>query len=82
MPPASCSLCQNFIKDTVGDGLGIGRCLPYEAYEAKKPTAKALAQAFEKLGNKLFWCGNDDRLDRNCAKYKPKDNHKNENEKT
>jgi hypothetical protein len=56
-----CCLCQNFVKDKIGNGDGIGRCLEYE----KVPTQKM----FVVLGKAIFWGGSGGRA-RNCDYFK------------
>ena len=65
-----CAACQWFVKDPIGDGLGIGNCTPLDEYKAKGATQKQLDAAFKKLGGKTFYCGNDGIDNRDCEKFK------------
>lgn len=65
----SCCHCAQFVPDPIGDGTGIGECQPYEAYKAQGVSAKALDAAFRRLGNKVFYGGNNGEDDRYCSKF-------------
>ena len=67
----TCSDCQNFKPDTVGDAYGVGECAEYTAYLSKNPSEEQKRRALSRLGNHngntLFWGG---RLkDRICEKF-------------
>jgi hypothetical protein len=70
----SCSKCQYFNTDKVGDGHGIGRCQEYDNYAKKNPGSEALKKALRALGNRddcdVFWGGK--LADRICSKHKPR----------
>ena len=71
-----CIDCKHFIRDTVGNGSGIGVCNQYELYKAKNPSEEALKQARLKLGNRMkpnytvstIFSGGTAKT-RNCVKY-------------
>ncbi len=68
---ACCGNCLGFIKDTIGDGKGIGKCKAYEHYVNKGATTADLSELVVLLGNKanyhVFWGGNEPR---ECSKFK------------
>lgn len=76
MALVSCSSCDNFLRDLIGFGQGIGKCKPFEDYKALNPSKVAISKALRSLGNNpdydgdLFWGG--DVIDRRCEKYKEK----------
>jgi hypothetical protein len=61
-------LCQFFIPDQVGDGLGVGACEKYEAFKRAGASEKPLQVAFMRLGNELFWGGAGGNP-RRCEKF-------------
>lgn len=66
----SCSQCRHFIKDQIGDGMGIGKCKLFEDYCAKNPSDLAKRQALYKLGDRagigIFWGGSGSR---ECGRF-------------
>ena len=68
-----CADCQGFIKDSVGDGMGIGECKAYNFFVAKGYSKSDLNIELVRLGNKendpVFWGGN--LKDRMCNRFKP-----------
>lgn len=71
---ACCGNCLGFIKDTIGDGKGIGGCKAYNHYLDKSATMADLSELVVRLGNKanyhVFWGGNEPR---ECSKFKTVD---------
>ena len=67
-----CSLCSNFIPDTIGFGQGLGECKVYNDYIKKGANEYQLKMAFIALGNELFWCGSGGGRDRSCSKFESK----------
>jgi len=69
-----CTDCLGFIKDTIGDGKGIGKCKAYEHYVNKGATTGQLNELLVALGNKanyhVFWGGSELR---ECSKFKQVD---------
>ena len=57
----------------MGDGMGLGACLVFEAYLLKKPKPREIADALVALGNRpdnhLFWGGSPSFINRMCRKY-------------
>lgn len=65
----TCCDCQHYKKDEIGTGLGLGYCLKYEEYKAKKPSKRGLKLAYLALGNKPFWAGSPGGKFRKCQKF-------------
>jgi hypothetical protein len=73
MKLVSCCHCKFFIPDRVGDGKGIGECKNLVDYKNKGASEKQIEKAYVKLGNKMFWGGDNGVNDRNCYKFEIKD---------
>ncbi len=76
MDNITCQDCHHFAPDTIGDGMGLGQCLVFEAYLQKNPSEHSIRLALLDLGNapdnSAFWGGHPDVKNRNCKKYEPK----------
>lgn len=63
--PVRCCDCLCFVRDTVGDGSGIGNCLKYMKHLSKNPGQLSIDNAYRQLGGKLFW----PNVERVCHKF-------------
>jgi len=70
MREITCAECAKFTRDKVGLGSGIGSCIDFDAYVAKKPSPQAWDAAFKKIGGKALY---PDAV-RNCVKFKRAEN--------
>lgn len=74
MSHVRCKDCMGFVKDQIGDGLGIGICRAFEQYKKSGENKAQLKARLIELGNKpdnsIFWGGN--LADRECNRYKAK----------
>jgi len=65
-----CADCLGFIKDTVGDGHGIGSCNTMEAwldkFPRRRPKPHDYDENYKKLGGKTYW----PNVERDCEKFK------------
>jgi hypothetical protein len=68
---AHCYKCLGFIPDPHGAG-GIGQCLVIVRLKEKGAPQNIIDAEFKKLGNQVFWGGQDERFSRECYRFKQK----------
>lgn len=73
LPWVSCRECGNFTPDTIGDGMGNGRCKVFDDYVAKGASQKNIDSAVMRLGNQygytFFWPGPPGAKNRQCERF-------------
>jgi len=69
---ACCANCLGFIKDTIGDGHGIGSCNTMEAwldkFDKRRPPPKKYDDAYARTGGKVYY----PKILRDCEKFETK----------
>jgi hypothetical protein len=61
MTPVNCQNCASFVKDTIGDGSGLGQCQSFSDGLKKRPSTQTITLALLARGNyagdSIFWGG-------------------------